>query len=127
MNGAKICKYQNKLHATAFQVEVAAILDCMTSCLRKRLVKEQITICTDSQVAVAALGANGIKSQLVADCIEKLTTLSKVNQATIMRVLGHSEIQQKETTDRLATEGARTRPISPEPFLQLFLSRFNPK
>ncbi len=59
---AGICKYQNKLQChislgqdtTAFQAEVAAILDCVTSVLRKILVKEHITISTDSQVAVAA-------------------------------------------------------------------------
>ncbi len=56
---------------TAFQAEVAAILDCETSCLRKRLAKEQITICTDDQAAVAALAASGTKSLLVADCIKK--------------------------------------------------------
>ncbi len=67
-----------------------AILDCVTSCLRKRLVKEQITICTDSQTAVAALAACGTKSLLGADCREKLTVLSEVNQATIIWVPGHS-------------------------------------
>ncbi len=65
--------------AIAFQAAVAAILDCVTSCLRKRLVKEQTTICTDSQVAVAALGEHGTKSLLVENCIEKLTALSEVN------------------------------------------------
>ncbi len=57
--GAGICKYQSKIQwhislgqdATAFQVEVATILHCVTSYLRKRLVKEQITICTHSSVA----------------------------------------------------------------------------
>ncbi len=57
--------------ATAFQAEVAAILDCVTSCLRKRPAKEQTTICTDRQVAVAALGASGTKSLLVMDCLKK--------------------------------------------------------
>ncbi len=87
-----------------------AILGCMTSYLKKRLGKEQITICTDSKVAVAALGVSGTKSWLLADCIENLTTLSKVNRITIMWVPGHSSIQQKEATDRLAREGAGTRP-----------------
>ncbi len=78
---AGICKYQIRIQwhislgqdATAFQAEVAAILDCVTSCLRKRLVKKQITISTDSQAAVTALAASGTKSLLVAGCIEKLT------------------------------------------------------
>ncbi len=60
---------------TAFQAEVAIILDCMTSCLRKKLVKEQITICTDRQVAVATLGASGTRSLLEVGCVEKLTAL----------------------------------------------------
>ncbi len=97
-----------------------AILGCVTSCLRKRLVKEQITICTDSQAAVAALAASGTKSLLVAECIEKLTVLSEVNQVTIMWVPRHSGIQQNETADRLARGGTRSRPISPEPFLPLY-------
>ncbi len=50
--GAGICKYQSKIQwhisltqdATVFQAEVVGILDCVTSCLRKILVKEQITI-----------------------------------------------------------------------------------
>ncbi len=50
--------------------------------------KEQTTICIDSQVVVAALGASGTISLLIADCLEKLTTLLEVNQVTI-------------TTDRL--------------------------
>ncbi len=86
--------------------------------------KEQITICTYSQAAVAALAASGTKSLLVTDCIEKLTVLSEVNQVTIVGVPGHSGIQQNETADRLVREGARTRPIGPEPLLPLSLSRF---
>ncbi len=85
--------------------------------LRKRLVKEQITICTYSQAAVAA---NGTKSLLLEECIEKLTVLSEANQVTIMWVPGHSGIQQNETADGLAREGA-------EPFLPLSLSRFKSK
>ncbi len=83
--GAGICKYQSKIQwhisleqiATAFQAEVATIPECVTSYLRKRLGKEQITICTRSQAAVAALAASGTKSLLV-DCIETLTVLSEV-------------------------------------------------
>ncbi len=72
--------------ATAFQADVVAILVCVTCCIRKRLVKEQITICTDSRAAVAALAANGTKSLRVVDYVEKLTALSEVNQVTIMWV-----------------------------------------
>ncbi len=98
-----------------------AILDCVTSCLRKTLVKEQTTICTDNQVGVTARGASETKSLLVADCIKKnLTALSEVNQVTIIWV------PVQDTTNRLASEGARTRLIRLEPFLQLSLLRFNP-
>ncbi len=97
---AGICKYQSKIQwhmslgqdATAFQAEVAAILDCVTSCLRKTLVKEPMIMCTNGQAAFAALVASGTKSLLV-DCIEKVTVLSEVNLVTIMWVPGHSGIQ----------------------------------
>ncbi len=101
--------------ATAFQAEVAAILDCVTSCLRKRPVKEQLTICTDSQAAIAA---RGTKSLLVTNCIQKLTVLLKINQVTIMWVPGHSGIQQVETADRLTREGVRTRPLTSDGLLR---------
>ncbi len=91
--GAGICKYQSKIQwhislgqdATAFHVDVATILDCLTSYPRKRLVKEQTTICTNSRVAVAALRASGTISLLVLDCTEKLTALLEVNHVTLRR------------------------------------------
>ncbi len=58
-----------------------------TSCQRKILLKEQNTICTDSQAAIVALGESGIKSLLVADCTEKPTALSELKRITIMWVL----------------------------------------
>ncbi len=103
--GAGIYKYQRKIEwhisrkqdAIAFQGEVATILNCVISFLRKSLAQEQITIFTDSQTTVAALTAGGIKSQFVADCmyIEKLTVLSEVNQVRVMRIPGHSRTGQE--------------------------------
>ncbi len=88
----------------------SAILDCVISCLRKKLVKKQITIFAGSPATVAALEASGTKSSLVADSKEYLMALlSEVNQVTIMLVPGHSGIQQNETADRLGRKGARTR------------------
>ncbi len=82
--------------------------------------KKLITICTDSQAAIAALAVSGTKSLLVADCIEKLTVLSGVNQVIIFAYLGIVEfsrmrlqidlgigIKQNETADRLAREKVR--------------------
>ncbi len=90
-------KYSGTFHwdrmLQPFEARVAAILDCVPHCLRKRLVKEQTTICFDRQVAVAALGASGTKSLLVADCIKKRTALPEVNQVTIIWVPKHSSIQ----------------------------------
>ncbi len=80
------------------------MLDCVTSCLRKRLAKEQIKICTDSQVAVAALQASEIKSLLVENYIKKLTALSEVNQVIIIWVPGHCGVQP-EKEYRQANEG----------------------
>ncbi len=131
---AGIRKYQSKIQwhillgqdATAFQADVAAILDCVTSYLRKRRWRSR-PICANSQTAIAALAASDTKSLLIEDWIEKLTVLSEVNQVTIMWIPGHSGIQQNETADRLAREAARTRPIGPEPFLPLSLRRFKSK
>ncbi len=81
-------KYNGKFHLDrmlVFRAEVESILDCVTSCLTKRWVKEQTTICIDSLVAV--------KSLSVADCIKKLTALLEVNQVTIIWVPGYSGIQ----------------------------------
>ncbi len=73
------------------------------------------------------LPASGTKSLLEADCIEKLTVFSEVNQVTMMWVPRQSVIQQYETADWLVRMGARTRSIGPESFLPLSLSRFKPK
>ncbi len=105
--------------ATAFQVEVAAIPDCVTSCTKKDTGKEQIIIFTDSQVAIAALAARGTKSLLVTNCVENLTALLEENQLTIMWAPGHRGIQQNETAGRLVWERVRTRPIGAESFLPL--------
>ncbi len=70
-----------------------AILDCVTSYLRKILEKEQITIYTDSQAAVAALAVSGNKITACSGLYRKLTVLSEVNQVTIMSVPGLSGIQ----------------------------------
>ncbi len=78
-------------------------------------------------MAAAALAASGTKSLLVVDSKEKMTVASKVNQVITMWAPGQSGIQQKETADRLARKGARTRPIRPEPFLPLSLSKFKLK
>ncbi len=84
-------------------------IDWVTSCLRKRPLKEQITICTDSQSAVAAVATSGIKSLLVADCMEKLTVMSEINHETITWVPGHRGIQQNETVT-----GKRGRELGPD-------------
>ncbi len=107
-----MCKYQSKIQRhislgqdAAFQVEVAAKMDGVTSCQRKRLVKEQITIYTDSQAAVVALVASGTKSLLVADCLEKLTVLSVVNQVPNHSVGSWAKWNSEERDCRQASEG----------------------
>ncbi len=47
--------------------------------------------------------------------------------AVLLSISLPSGIQQNETADRLAREGARTSPIGPEPFLPLSLGRFKSK
>ncbi len=95
--------------------------------LAKRPVKEQITICTDRQAAITALAANRTKSLLVAHYTKKLALLSEENQVTIMWTLGHCGNELNETVDRPAREGTRTRPISPESFIPLSLSKYKSK
>ncbi len=78
------------------------------SCLRKKLVNEPITICIASQTAIAALLASGTKSQLVADCIENLTALLGRKPDNHNVDIGHRDIEQNETADRLARKGRRS-------------------
>ncbi len=88
-----VAHFTGRGYVSLLQAEVVTILDCMTSCLRKRLVKEPTTIFTDSQVTVAAPGVSGTKSLHVVDCIKKLTALSEAKLVTIIWVPGHSRIQ----------------------------------
>ncbi len=67
--------------AAAFQAEVAAALDCVTSCLKKRLMKEQINVHWLPSSSCSP-GSQWYKITLVVDCIEKLTVLLEVNQGT---------------------------------------------
>ncbi len=96
-NSACALMEQKQYHIKLFQAEIEAILNSVSSYQRKKLVKEQTTICTDNQAATAGPTARTTKSRLVADSTEKLTRLSEENQVTIMLTPEHSNIEQNET------------------------------
>ncbi len=114
-------------NATSSQVKVMAILDYVTSFLKKKLVKEQSTICTDSKAVITARVASGTKSLFVTDCMKKLTVMSEENQIIKMWLSGHCRMERNETVDRLARVGARIKLMCPEAFLPLPLSKYRTK
>ncbi len=85
----QILKQNTGAHLTGtgcygFSARVEVISDCVISCLRKRLMNEQITACTVCWAAITVLVASGTKSRLVADCIGKVVALLEENQVTTM-------------------------------------------
>ena len=103
--------------ATVFDAEVCAIDTCARRCLaRNDLRRKRITIASDSQAALRALGALTFKSKLVLECRRNLNKLGSQCQLTLVWVPGHRGIAGNEAADELAKRGSETDFIGPEPF-----------
>jgi ribonuclease HI len=102
--------------ATVFEAEVFAIDACARRCLeRKSLRNKKITIASDSQASLKALGSTMFKSKLVLECRKNLNALGKRNHLKLVWVPGHTGISGNEAADLLAKKGSETKFIGPEP------------
>ena len=70
-------------------------------------VSKSITIFSDSQSAIAALAGINIKSKTVADCIDKLNTLSISSKVDIKYVRAHADHTGNEAADVDAKLGTK--------------------
>lgn len=103
-------------HASIFQAEIFAILECAEVNLQKRYTNHTIYINSDSQAALLALDSKVITSSLVEDCLSRLNSLGLRNRVVLRWVPGHAGIRGNECADALARAGASSPQMGPEPF-----------
>lgn len=103
-------------HASIFQAELLAIIECVEANLRKNYTNHTIYINVDSQAALLALRSNVVTSKLVANCLNRLNTLGLSNRVILRWVPGHEGIIGNEKADELAREGAKGKLYGPEPY-----------
>ena len=104
-------------HATVFQTEIFAILECARENIRRAYTNKQILIITDSQAALRALSNPRVTSKLVWECLIELKTLGDRNSVRLIWVPGHTGIPGNEKADELARKGSTAPYIGPEPAL----------
>ena len=104
-------------YATVFQTEVMAILGCAQRLEDLNTEGRHISICSDSQAALRALAVPVTRSRLVGECKEALGRLAGCNRLRLFWVPGHTGIRGDEIADRLASLGARSEIVEPEPLV----------
>jgi ribonuclease HI len=104
-------------HATVFQAEIMAILQAAEHVAQ--CTHETVCIFSDSRSALMALAAFECHSQLVYECVQRLSTVGEHNELHIVWVPGHRGIAGNEVADRLAKQGAARRMCGPEPAVGL--------
>jgi hypothetical protein len=62
-------------HATVFQSEVYAILECSEYCISEGIVNRAISICSDGKAAFLALKSYAVSSRVVLQCGDSLREL----------------------------------------------------
>lgn len=125
--GSGVYSAQAELHiafslgpnVTVYQAEVAAILACANYCLQEKLFAKGVSICSDSQAAISALGSYKFDSKLVLECREALQALARETSVNLVWVPGHSDIPGNEKADELARSGSSRTPIGPGPAIPL--------
>lgn len=93
-------------HPTVFQAEVQAIWTCAMLNIATGYKGKHISICSDSQAAMRAIGSYVTTSRLVLKCSETLDELSQEKHVKLLWVPGHSVICGNERANTLAQEGA---------------------
>jgi len=79
--------------------------------------EHRILIFSDSQAALKALSGPKVTSRLVAECLDALTALARLNEVIIAWVPGHRGISGNEEADKLARQASAKPLLGPEPAL----------
>jgi ribonuclease HI len=101
-------------HGTIMQAELKGIEECAAECLRMGLNRKTITILSDSQAAIKALGKANIDSHTVWNCACKLDLLAVQNQVIIAWIPGHKGLDGNEKADELANLGIERLEVDSE-------------
>ncbi|XP_033212494.1 ribonuclease H1-like [Belonocnema kinseyi] len=104
-------------HATILQAEVHAVLRCAEILLEENAVGRKITICSDSQATLTAVGKPDITSQLVWECKKALNKLAEKSEVAFIWVPGHTGIKGNGKADQLLRIGAAGEYIGPKKVL----------
>ena len=106
-------------YATVFRTEVMAKLRCSHRLEDLNTDCRHISICSDSHMALRALTVPATHSRLVGQCKEALKRLAKCNRLRLLWVPGHTGTRCNEIANALASLGARSRVVGPEPFVEI--------
>jgi hypothetical protein len=96
---------------------VFAILACAHDIQNHGTPEKHASICSDSLMALKALGAVRTTSPLVRQCQEALNDISTRHAVGLYWVPGHAGVRGNETADRLARSGLASGFVGPEPAL----------
>ncbi|XP_033228882.1 ribonuclease H-like [Belonocnema kinseyi] len=102
-----------------WRAEVLAGLQSAEILLEENAPGRQITICSDSEATLSAVGKPDIASELVWECKKALNRLVEKNKVALIWVSGHTGIKGNEKADQQARSGAADEYIGPEPVLGL--------
>jgi ribonuclease HI len=105
------------IHATVFQTEIYAILQCAYENIRRAYRNKRILIFSNSQAARKALHRPKVISRLVAEFLDSLSPLTDLNKVTLIWVSGHRDICGNEQADKLAIQASAISILGPEPAL----------
>ena len=79
--------------------------------------RQNITIRSDSQAAIMAIGKTYTNSSIVKECVNKLNELSLRNKVSLQWIKAHVGHDGNEAADKNAKAGAEQVALGPEPFL----------
>ena len=90
-------------HPSVFQAETFAALMGACESLPEEAQGKKVFICSDSESAIKALVSPVITSKLVKECKDYLNQRGLANQVTLVRVPGHSNVEDNERADESAS------------------------